>query len=170
MLHTQVLASQEYQMRMKGGRDGSHLPVFEAPRKAYAVVDVARRSGQMPKFSSVPASPSDEPTLFQLGEFAGATAKPILCFTSVKAACHAKFLSITAYPPLPHGVDRMVCTFEVGVPGEGEDSVVSSSSGSIICSCVKPVALKPLPSGADGAAAVPRPSYWVPGGGMHALD
>lgn len=160
-------------MRMKGGRDATHIPVFEGARKAVAVVDVARaRPGQVPKISSVPVNASDIPISFKIGEPAGSAAQPVLCFKSVTAACQAKFLSTSPkMAGLPHGVDRMICVFQVGAPGEGVDSILSSSpAGRMVCSCVTPIALKPLPSGAVGEAALPRPSYWVPGGGMHALD
>ena len=54
-LPTVVFKATEYKQRMLGARSGSHLPVFEGPRRAVAVVDVARAWGGKPQqITSVP--------------------------------------------------------------------------------------------------------------------
>jgi hypothetical protein len=50
-----VYKAAEYKQRMRGGCAGTHLPVFEGPRRAVAVVDVARSWGGKPQqITSVP--------------------------------------------------------------------------------------------------------------------
>ena len=164
--HPQVLASQEYRMRMKGGRDATHIPVFEGARKAVAVVECTRAARAGAQNFLRPRQCERCSDLLQDWR-ASRFAQP--CCAS-RASPRQIPLDVPKMQGC-RGVDRMICVFQVGAPGEGVDSILSSSpAGRMVCSCVTPIALKPLPSGAVGEAALPRPSYWVPGGGMHALD
>ena len=121
-LPPQVLASREYQQRMRGASNtavwSTQLPVFEHPRRAVAVVDVRTSSpprrdckrslqpracaqvarawaGKPQKIMSVPLSPKEVPVVFKLNEATGSTTKPVVCFKSVPAACRAKWLQTT---------------------------------------------------------------------------
>ena len=135
-------------------------PVFETPRRAVLVCDVARPWGGKPQMitSVLPGKPMS----FTLRERAGSTSQPILCFRTVDAACRAP--QKPGVFSLPRRTERMLLLLEVGVAGNGMAGVSRARNGALLCNTVKAVALAPLPK-SHVAKAMPPPIFWLPGNG-----
>ena len=127
-------------------------------------------AGKPQKIMSIPLTPKEEPVAFKLGEAVGSAKEPVTCFKTVAAACKAKWLQrpLKDGHALPRGTTRMVLLFQVGVAGEGKDSIATDANGQQRCTSVVPLALCPLPAEL-AAGCQPVAGFWVPGGGVHAL-
>jgi hypothetical protein len=167
-LPPEILASMEFQMRTKQGHRVTHLPVFEGPHRVVAVVDVARPwSGKGQLIKSVPRSTFEEPAHLKLGELGGSDKTPVVVFTSVKAACKARWLHTTPIDGtgLPKGTDRMLCLLQLGSPGDGIDvATPDPASGGMVCTSVMPLSLSPIPDEFQETAQ-PRSRFWCPSNG-----
>lgn len=168
VLPTEVCRSTEWQARMRTpGRPSTllrktPLPVFEAHRRAVAVVDVARAWAGKPMRITSTGKQQKEVAEFKLGE---RTTGKIICYETIAAACRAPQ---PAGVKLPRGTMRQLLLLEVGVAGSGMSGVVRGHNGLLICNSVMAISLAPLPEGALGAKAMPLPPFWLPAGGKEA--
>ena len=168
LMPPEVLRSTEWQDRMKGrGPIGTALlvktplPTFETPRKAVAVVDVARAwAGKPMKITSV--TREKVRSEFTLGS---RTEGNVMCYESVEAACFAPQHYELPRGKLPRGTMRMLLLLEIGTPSSGMAGIKRGPNGLLICDTVRAVSLAPLPDSAVGAKAMPLPAFWLPAGG-----
>ena len=138
----------------------------------YAVNVCARQvarpwSGKGQLIKSVPRSTFEEPAHLKLGELGGSDKTPVVVFTSVKAACKARWLHTTPIDGtgLPKGTDRMLCLLQLGSPGDGIDvATPDPASGGMVCTSVMPLSLSPIPDEFQETAQ-PRSRFWCPSNG-----
>lgn len=158
----EVKRSTEYQTRMKEYTPPPyrkvHLPVFEAARRAVAVVDVKRNvAGKPIRITSI--APAEVLHEFKLGEFTRGT---IVCFETVAAACRAPQQRMIK---CSHRTSRQLLLLEVGVAGNGMSGLERGRGGKIVCNIAKAVRLADLPSSRLGLQALPPAPFWLPSGG-----
>ena len=161
----EVRSSIEWQRRVLSNcRPATALPVFEGPRHALCVVDVARPwAGKPMQITSI--AQGQQPHSFKLGETTRSVRRPVVCFRSAHAACRAPQQPADA--GLPRGTERRLLVLEVGMVGDGLSGIREGANGMLFCNVVKPVAIRPLPTaGSLAAMAQPKKRFWLPAGGV----
>lgn len=136
------------------------LPVFERPRRAMVIVDVARAWGGKPMRIT---SAGPDACKFRLGEQTGSRARPIVCWSSTEAAAKApRRLGVVN----PSGTVRQLLILEVGLPGDGLRGIKQGRNGQLTCETAKPVQLVQFSHESDIARVAAQNRFWLPAGGV----